>query len=174
MLWIGIIALVAAASWFFGLGPGKIMRIPSLTGVLQAQAVQQLDEQGIPFRLTSTHDDNVAIGRVVATTPGPDASIMRFQGVSLQVSEGPELVQVPDLAGQAASQGVKQLEKLGLEKVKQHEQYSSTVPKGKIISQRPEAGDRVPRATGATLQVSKGPAPVKVPKLEGKQTPATG
>lgn len=165
--WVLIVALVAAAGWFFGRGPGTVIRIPSLNGLLQEQAVSQMSEQGVPVRLGSAFDDEIAIGRVVDSHPATGENIMKFQGVELIVSQGPERFEIPQVAGKSLQSATELLAQHELTKVKEVREYSSEVEKGKVISSSPAAGKTAARKDAITLTVSKGPAPVQVPALQG-------
>jgi serine/threonine protein kinase/beta-lactam-binding protein with PASTA domain len=167
LMWIIIIALVTGAGWFFGRGPGTIIRIPSLSGMLQSQAVAQLDDQGIPVRIGTAYDDEIAIGRVVDSQPGIGENIMKFQGVDLIVSQGPELFEVPDLTGKSLEQATAVLNEIGFQDLKTDQAYSESLDKGEVISSSPAAGKELPRKNIITLTVSKGHAPVEVPSLTG-------
>ena len=167
VMWILIVALVAGAGWFFGRGPGTVIRIPSLTGMLQSQAVAQMDGQGVPVRVGTTYNDEIAIGRVVDSQPGTGENIMKFQGIDLIVSQGPQLFAVPDFTGKTLDQATKLLDEIGFEDVQEAEAYSESVTKGEIISSSPAAGKELPRKNIITLTVSKGHAPVRVPAVIG-------
>ncbi|MGP9728060.1 protein kinase domain-containing protein [Glutamicibacter sp. AOP3-A1-12] len=164
---IFIIALVVAGAWFFGRGPGTIIRIPSLTGMLQYQVVAQFDEQGVPVRVDSVYDDEIAVGRVVQSQPSTGESMMKFQGVDLLISRGPELFEIPALEGVTEANATEQLSDLGLAKVKTSQEYSSSIAKGQVISSSPAAGEMAGRKNTVTLAISRGPAPVQIPNLAG-------
>ncbi|MGP5288337.1 PASTA domain-containing protein, partial [Glutamicibacter arilaitensis] len=144
-----------------------IIRIPSLSGMLQSQAVAQLDDQGIPVRIGTAYDDEIAIGRVVDSQPGIGENIMKFQGVDLIVSQGPELFEVPDLTGKSLEQATTVLNEIGFQDLKTDQAYSESLDKGEVISSSPAAGKELPRKNIITLTVSKGHAPVEVPSLTG-------
>lgn len=167
LMWILVVALVAGAGWFFGRGPGTIIRIPSLTGMLQSQAVAQMDGQGVPVRIGTAYDDEIAIGRVVDSQPGTGENIMKFQGIDLIVSQGPQLFAVPDVAGKTLEQATTALAEVGFEDIKTTEAYSESVKEGEVISSTPAAGEKLPRKNIITLAISKGHAPVSVPSVIG-------
>ncbi|WP_334122595.1 Stk1 family PASTA domain-containing Ser/Thr kinase [Glutamicibacter sp.] len=167
LMWVLIVALVASAGWFFGRGPGTIVRIPSLNGMLQERAISQMDSQGVPVRISSVYDDEVAVGRVVDSRPSSGANIMKFQGVELTVSQGPELFDVPQTAGMKVESAKKSLAKAGFENVSTTEEYSSSVDSGSVIGTSPEAGKQIPKKNTIKLTVSKGHAPVQVPSVIG-------
>lgn len=172
LLVILAVALVAATAWFFGRGPGSIISIPQLGGLLQAQAVQELDRAGVPVRVNNSYHDEVAVGRVIESNPGQGENIMRFQGVELVVSRGPEIFQMPDLGGMDVASAGSALSELQLRDPAISQEHSSTVPEGLVISSTPQAGEQLTRKTGTSLLVSAGPAPVEVPSLIGLEESA--
>jgi len=167
LMWVLIVAVVAGAGWFFGRGPGTIVRIPSLTGLIQEQAIAQLDDAGVPVRVSTVYDDEVSIGRVVQSRPATGKNIMKFQGVDLTISQGPQLVQIPSLAGDTAEKAKKALAQSGFANLTTTEAYSSSVPSGSVISSSPVAGEKLPKKSRIKLTVSKGHAPVQVPSVMG-------
>ncbi len=75
-------------------------------------------------------------------------------------------VSVPDLANTSAQDAQKSLQDLGL-RVERTERFDDVVASGNVISTRPLAGSRVDEGSTISLEVSKGPQQVKVPKLSG-------
>lgn len=167
LVWVFVVALVASAGWFFGRGPGTIIRIPSLNGLLQEQAVAQLQDQGVPVRISTAYDDDLAVGRVVQSVPDTGENIMRFQGVELTVSQGPELFMLPEVTGSTAKKAKESLKQDGFSNIKTQEEYSEDIDKGNVISTSPAAGKKIARKDSVTLNISLGPAPVQVPDLVG-------
>lgn len=168
LLLLLVVALVAGLAWFFGRGPGSIISIPSFSGLLQAQAVEQLDEAGVPVRVNSAYHDDVAVGRVIESVPSEGENIMRFQGVELMVSRGPQIFQMPEVTGLSAKAASAKIGSLGLSAPAVTEDYSSQVDKGLVLSSTPGAGEDLTRKTRTAIVVSAGPAPVQVPQLVGQ------
>lgn len=152
LMWVLVVALVATAGWFFGRGPGTIIRIPSLAGMLQAQAITQMDDQGVPVRVNTAYNDEIAIGRVVDSLPGPGENIMRFQGISLIVSQGPELFEVPNVVESSLEQATKTLAEAGFKNVNSSQEYSATVKSGAVISMSPQASEKLPLRNSISLK----------------------
>jgi len=71
------------------------------------------------------------------------------------------------VAGKSLQTATELLAQRELAKVKEVREYSSEVEKGKVISSSPAAGKTAARKDTITLAVSKGPAPVQVPALQG-------
>ena len=135
--------------------------------MLQTQAVSQFDSQGVPVRVNSVYDDEIAVGRVVQSKPNTGESLMKFQGVNLLVSRGPELFEIPALQGLSQTEATARLADKGLTKVKTSQEYSSSVEDGKVISSSPAAGEMASRKNTISLTLSRGPAPVQVPNVLG-------
>ena len=91
------------------------------------------------------------------------------QIVDTQESEENEnLVAIPDVTGRSYAEAVATLNKEGFKVVKE-ESESTTVRKGNVISQVPEAGSKAERGTSVTVYVSISASvgKVKVPNLIG-------
>jgi len=88
------------------------------------------------------------------------------------VSKGPERYDVPAVKGlsQSAASDAITAASLGIGTIK--ESYDDKVEAGAIISSDPKAGASVKSGTPIDLVVSKGPAPVPVPDVEGRKLSA--
>jgi tetratricopeptide (TPR) repeat protein len=85
-----------------------------------------------------------------------------------QELEPPQMVEVPDLGGQAVSQASSALASRGLSLGSQQKVRSDTVPEGRVIEQNPGPGVAVTPGGSVSVTVSSGPSPVEVPDLAGK------
>jgi beta-lactam-binding protein with PASTA domain len=82
----------------------------------------------------------------------------------LTVSKGPEPVTVPQLVPLSLEEATEQLAAIDISVVTT-EEYSDTVPEGKVISQSIEQGTQAFRGDEATLVVSLGMPYVEVPSV---------
>ena len=147
-------------------GPERY-EVPDLTGRTAAQARTTLERRTLTVGATTqAWDDDVAKGRIVSTTPAPGTEVKRDAKVALVVSKGPEPVAVPTVTGQGAEAATSAIEEAGLEVTRADDAYSTSVPKGSVISQSPSSGTLLPGET-VTITVSKGPEMVAVPSVEG-------
>lgn len=89
--------------------------------------------------------------------------------VILTVSSGSEGVEVPDVVGLTEAEAVSGLEQKGFV-VTKTEAYDQFIKEGSIVTQVPEAQEKVPAGTTVTICISKGPenTKVRVPDLIGK------
>ena len=93
--------------------------------------------------------DDVRSGRVVGTSPPAGTTLERGSQVTLNVSRGPEQVEVPDVTGQSEENARSALEGAGLRVGKVTREESDEAP-GTVIEQSPAAGEQRPRAQRTT------------------------
>lgn len=171
-LWVVLLVLLAllatGAGWFFGMGPGSAAAVPPVANKTVAQAQQVLEQAGFRSRTSDVFDDDVPAGLVVGSDPAAGREVRKLQPVSLFVSKGPQLFPLPKLAGEslpAAQSAVKRAE-MAMGPVT--ERFDENVPAGVVLSQTPAAGTDVRRGTRVSLVVSKGPRPIPVPSVVGR------
>ncbi|NKI34565.1 PASTA domain-containing protein [Wenzhouxiangella sp. XN79A] len=80
-------------------------------------------------------------------------------------------VTVPDLAGLDEIAAVAALEQLELRADPLRDTFSDTVAVGRVASQSPAAGVAIAAGGGVTVEISRGPVPVTVPRLGGLELP---
>ncbi|NKX54957.1 Stk1 family PASTA domain-containing Ser/Thr kinase [Arthrobacter mobilis] len=172
ILWIVLLAvlavLAAGAGWFFGMGPGAPIPVPEVAGRTATDAKTLLEERGLDFRLNEVFDEEVARGLAVGTIPAPPAQVRWFQPVTLIISKGPELFDVPALLGLAEEEARAELRDANLDVGQISREYSDTAPAGQIIAQDPAAGEQLRRGSAVDLTASAGPEPFDVPDVTGR------
>jgi serine/threonine-protein kinase len=147
-------------------GPERY-EVPDLDGKTTAQATSALTARHLTVdKTTQAWDDEVPKGEVISTTPKAGTSLKRDATVDLVVSKGPEPIDVPSVTGKTADTATSTIEDAGLEVTKAEDAYSSSVPKGSVISQTPPTGTLLPGET-VTLTLSKGPEMIAVPDVDG-------
>ncbi|WP_255771189.1 Stk1 family PASTA domain-containing Ser/Thr kinase [Pseudarthrobacter sulfonivorans] len=172
ILWIValiIIALLATgAGWFFGMGPGASATIPAVANKSVAQAQQLLSQAGFQSRTNDVFDDDVPSGLVVGSEPTAGTAIRKFQPVALFVSKGPQLFELPKLTGGTLDQAKVALNKAEMALGNVAEQYDDAVAAGVVLTQDPASGTPARHGTPVNLLISKGPQPIPVPSVVGK------
>ena len=147
------------------LGP-PLVDIPDLTGLDQAAAAALLAQRGFAVapEPEQRFDERAPAGQVLDWAPR-DQQLPKGEAVALVVSAGPAPRPVPQVAGLPLDQARKAIEDLGLV-VRETEAYHDEVPKGRVVSTDPGAGQRVPRGGTVTVAVSLGKP--KVPNIIGR------
>ena len=167
---------LGAGVWY--INSGQFTKVPPLLAKTQTQAEDRLEDAGLEVgKISHAHSDTVKRGTIIGTNPEPGARIRLNDSVSFTISDGPETVRVPALAGQKLGKAQDQLRKGGLEPGMVTREFSEDVPRGSVISARPADGTKVRAGTGVALVVSKG-SPIDIPDVTGtdviQDDPKTG
>jgi beta-lactam-binding protein with PASTA domain/serine/threonine protein kinase len=171
LLWVVVLVIIAllatGAGWFFGMGPGSPGTIPAVANKSVAQAQQLLGEAGFQSRTNDVFDDDVPSGLVVGSDPTAGTETRKFQPVSLFVSKGPQLYELPKLTGGTLDDAKKALNQAEMALGTVTEQFDDAVAAGVVLSQDPAAATPARHGTPVKLLVSKGPQPIPVPSVVG-------
>jgi serine/threonine-protein kinase len=141
-------------------GPGDAA-VPAVSGMPQDEAEQALEDAGFKTRVERVFSDDVRNGRVVATSPPAGTTLERGSEVTLQVSRGPEQIEVPDVTGDSEDNARSALEGAGLRVGEITRQESDEAP-GTVIEQSPAAGEQVDKGAAVDLTVAQ---PTAIPDV---------
>ncbi|MFE0870694.1 Stk1 family PASTA domain-containing Ser/Thr kinase [Streptomyces rochei] len=170
----GPLAIVVAVLLVLGLGTGvwyinsgQFTKVPALLSKTEAQARDRLEEAGLDVgKVDHAYSDTVERGKVISTDPGVGERIRKNDSVALTVSDGPDTVKLPDVAGYRLDRARTVLKDEGLEPGMVTRAFSEEVPKGFVISTEPKTGTTVRAGSAVALVVSKG-SPIDVPDVTG-------
>jgi beta-lactam-binding protein with PASTA domain len=153
--------------------PGVAM--PDVVGLGAADAVRALQSRKLTVTLQQVPSQEPP-GTVIAQTPKAGGHAKPGTEVVLQVAKGAAAVAVPDVTGQPLQQAVAALQQAGL--TARTVQVPSTQPKGTVVAQNPDAGQKVAKGAAVRLNVSRGsqPQPTTTRQTTTGQTtpPSTG
>lgn len=173
ILWVVVLVIAAllatGAGWFFGMGPGSAAAIPAVANKTVAEAQGLLSKAGFQSTTSDVFDDDVPSGLVVGTEPPAGSEIRKFQPVSLFVSKGPQLFPLPKLTGSTLEEAKTGLSTAEMALGEVTEQFSETAAAGVVLSQDPAPGTPARHGTPVRLVVSKGPEPIPVPNVVGRE-----
>lgn len=176
LLFLGITALLAiglAVIVYSVLGGGKNeISIPDVSNLSESAARSKLQESGlnVASQTEEITSDKIPEGKVVKTNPEAKAMVQKGREVVLYISTGGRKIKMKDYTNMDYKEAVESLVNLDFNesKIKQTEEYSDTVEKGKIISQTPVANSEVtPDKTSVKFVVSKGVEPIKISDYVG-------
>ena len=157
---------VGAGVWY--INSGQFTKVPAVLAKTQSKASEQLSEAGLDLgTVKHAYSDTVKRGTVISTDPVPGTRIRDNASVSLTVSDGPEIVPVPDLKGYRLDKAKALLKTDGLEPGMVTREFDDDVPKGFVISTDPAEGTKRHAGSAIALTVSKGSA-VDVPDVTGE------
>jgi serine/threonine-protein kinase len=141
--------------------------IPTLYGTTVDDATNQLRALGFAVRVgEGHHDDDLPAGAVLAVVPKEGTELREGATVTIVPSLGPPPVPLPDVEGKARDAATRILRDAGFD-VAYTRRYDDHVAEGDVIAQAP-ATRKAPRGATVTLTVSRGHAPVDVPRVVGK------
>lgn len=142
--------------------------IPTVANLSQDNATQILSNLGLRVNIVEQSSPNIAQGNVISVSPDAGSSVQQNSTVTLTVSSGREIIEVPDLSGMTTAEAQKILSDAGLTlDPVVREDSSDTVEAGQIIEQAPTGGSQVARGSRVTLTVSTGVSTVRIPVITG-------
>jgi serine/threonine-protein kinase len=161
-------SVAASATIDFVLSRGKeLVAVPELVGLTESEAIKAIDDAGLKLEtIQREYDDGVPEGEVMRQSPDAGTEVEPDTRVTIVVSGGTQLVEVPSVSDQNSSDARAELEAAGFT-VQVEEQFSDSVPSGRVISQSPSGGVSVPAGSTIKLVVSKGQDLVEVPDVFG-------
>ncbi|MBG0740507.1 serine/threonine-protein kinase [Paeniglutamicibacter antarcticus] len=176
LIWLIVLLVLAllggGAGWFFGLGPGALAAVPNVQDKTVAQAQALLQDQGFGSMSKDVNDETVQQGLVVTSDPEPGTQRRRFLPVTLLVSKGPVLYTVPAVTGGTLDAAKTALNNAKLALGNVTGQYDEERAAGVVLSQSPTSNTQQRGTTPVDLTVSKGPTPIPVPNVVGKDKDA--
>lgn len=144
----------------------ELVEMPSLLGATEAQAIDELQDQGLRFILTRRPSDDFEEGTVSETEPQAGVLVDPNDRVRLIISSGAETFTVPNVVGRDVSAAQQALADADFV-VRIEQVTDDEVLANQVISQDPPAGTNHPPGTEVTLVVSAGPEQVVLPEYTG-------
>lgn len=181
MKWLAAVLgmiLLAAAGWFAysyfseDTSPAatqqKMVAVPDVTGKSRQDAVNELQQAGLKVAVSDEPSPDIPRGQVIGTNPVAGSELAPGALITLSVSSGRELTDVPDVTNLSAQDAAKVLEEAGLElNPDVRHEHSDDVPADIILSQYPAAGSQLSKGSQVTITVSTGRERVTIPSLVG-------
>jgi serine/threonine-protein kinase len=163
-----LVALIVAIGAIAGYAVmPKPTTVPDLKGQTLEQAKVALERDGLVLgEVNETFHDVAAEGTVVGSDPDPGVTVKDGIAVSLFVSKGPQLFDVPDVVGKPLDEAKTLMMQAGFSLTVEKEAHHDTVPKGAVISHDPDR-ESVRAGTSFSAVVSKGPPLQPVPNVAG-------
>ncbi|KXO94264.1 serine/threonine protein kinase [Tsukamurella pulmonis] len=166
------LVLVGGTTWYLlnSRDGEQTATVTSQIGEPAADAQVALQKLGFTVEVQRMPDNAVPAEHVISTLPGPNASATKGSTVVLQVSTGPKIAAVPDVANKPEQEARGILEKAGFTVAKDvKNDPSPTVAKGNVISTNPAIGTNTQQSTPIQLTVSSGKEQVRVPDVTSTQ-----
>ncbi|WP_406217316.1 Stk1 family PASTA domain-containing Ser/Thr kinase [Streptomyces decoyicus] len=153
-----------AGVWYINFG--QFTTVPPVLDMTQAKAEKTLRDDGLGVKVVRGFSSNVERGHVMKTDPANGKQIRGTGTVTLTISRGPEIVDVPDLSGTPVADAKRKLRDRGLVPGTVTREFNEEVAKGSVIRTDPAGGSKRRPDTAVGLTVSRGTA-IDVPGVLG-------
>ncbi|BAU94297.1 serine/threonine protein kinase [Corynebacterium suranareeae] len=170
VLALGVVGVAGAFTYDYvtNSSSSATQAIPNVEGLPQQEAVTELEAEGFNVNIVEEPSADVSTGLVIRTNPSVGSEIRRGATVTLTVSTGREMINIPDVSGMTLEEAARTLEDAGLELNQNvREENSDDVEEGRVIDQNPEAGQEVVVGSSVSLTMSSGAESIRVPNLTG-------
>ncbi|HIW92416.1 MAG TPA: PASTA domain-containing protein, partial [Candidatus Corynebacterium avicola] len=143
--------------------------VPDVAGKPRAEAENLLEDAGFEVNVEDQADPEVPRDSAIGTDPGEGSSMPTGSQITLLISSGQAVTEVPDLSDLTTEQAREALEDAGLRlRSNVAESASADVEAGKVIEQTHPSGSQVTEGTEVGITVSSGPEDVRVPTVVGQ------
>ncbi len=167
--------LIIAASGFNLFGPPatntQFAIVPSFSNMTCDQAQQKGAQQGLKVVCQHVTSQSPA-GTIIGQQPAANTRVRLPATVTVDVSDGPGNVTVPDVVGDDYATACNVLSTHNLKCVPGGT-IASSLPAGEVTSMNPPANSSVPAGTTVTLYTSSGPSATPTPTVSPTPTPTT-
>lgn len=143
--------------------------VPNLANKTVDEAKSELEKIGLKLVLGKTiNHPTVEEELIISQSPKAEEIVKKNQEIVVTISNGPIMVEVPDVYDKPLATAEIELSNVGLTSAPTYA-YHSQIASGNVFRQEPGVNESVAQETVVNLIVSKGPEPVwiKMPKLTG-------
>lgn len=150
---IGVIGVSSYLSFSRFIRSG-VTSVPQLKGLTEEQAELQLREAGLVLQVAEgreRYDEDVLEGHVMRQDPKSGSLVKQDSAVEVMLSRGQELVEVPDLSGQALQAAQVTLSAMGLSIGGTSHIYCDSGKPGTVVEQSPAGGLAMDRSIPLVL-----------------------
>lgn len=158
--------VLGVGAWY--LLAGRFTETPDFDNLTEAKALALAAENGLALSWQEEFSESVPAGQVTRTDPAAGDRVLRGGTVTAYLSKGLERYAVPSLVGRTPEEAESILLDNHLVRGKDKEVYSETIDEGKVVGGSIEPGKMVKPGTTVGLNISKGPAPVKITSFKDK------
>jgi serine/threonine-protein kinase len=142
------------------------VNVPSVVGSTISVATQRLRSEGFEVSYVRDNSDKPR-NTVVGQTPAGGSSVDEGSTVTLNISDGPRIQEVPNVVGLGRRAARRTLTDAGFE-VEERRVPDDSVRVDRVVRQSPSGNSQAEQGQVVTLDVSSGPAQGVVPEVVGK------
>ncbi|HAT1276456.1 Stk1 family PASTA domain-containing Ser/Thr kinase [Corynebacterium striatum] len=141
--------------------------VPKVEKRPRNEVVAELEKMGLLVTVNEEANPDIDRNKVIRINPAPGSELQKGSSVTLTVSSGDEITDVPDLSGMTLEEAGKALSDAGLSLNDKIEETNDDAPAGQIVSQNPAGGSQLSKGSKVKVTVSKGKEEAQVPDVTG-------
>ncbi len=148
-----------------GVGGTEEVTVPQVIGRPEADAERELRTAGLKVQRREVQDEVNPVGQVTAQDPLANTAVKKGATVTISVSSGPPIVEIPDVRNRTLDAARETLTTAGFRVAVNS--VNSDLDPNTVIDQAPAPGGRAAKGSVVTLNVSKGVEQIPVPNVRG-------
>lgn len=141
--------------------------VPEVENRPRNEVVKELEDLGLLVTVNEEANPDIERNNAIRINPAPGSELQKNASVTLTVSSGKEIIDVPDITGMNLDQAAQILEEAGLELNSDISERNDEAPAGEVIQQNPAGGTQLSKGSKVRVTVSKGIEKKRVPDVSG-------
>lgn len=141
--------------------------VPEVENRPRNEVVKELEDLGLLVTVNEEANPDIDRNNAIRINPAPGSELQKNASVTLTVSSGKEIIDVPDITGMNLDQAAQVLEEAGLELNSDISERNDEAPAGQVIQQNPAGGTQLSKGSKVRVTVSKGIEKKRVPDVSG-------
>jgi beta-lactam-binding protein with PASTA domain len=133
-------------------GPEQV-KVPSVVGEDKATAHSNLLQADLKYTDDEQFSDTVPEGQVISQTPSSGTEVDKNSEVTLTISKGPNVVDVPDVTGRSQDEATSKIQAAGLQVQAKQKDVSDQTQDGLVVHQRPAAGTQLKKGRTVVIYI---------------------
>jgi serine/threonine-protein kinase len=131
------------------------VRVPDVIGMEEEDAGRVLEDAGLQINVIGeAHHPTIPVFAIIEQEVRAGEPVAEGTTIGVVISQGPELIEVPQLIGKSASDAQAQIQSLDL--IAETREAWSQLPSSVVVEQDPPAGSLVQRRSLVVLEISSG------------------
>lgn len=141
--------------------------VPEVENRPRSEVVKELENLGLLVTVNEEANPDIDRNNAIRINPAPGSELQKNASVTLTVSSGKEIIEVPDVTGLDLDEAAEILEEAGLELNSSISERNDVAPIGEVIQQNPAGGTQLSKGSKVRVTVSKGVEKKRVPDVTG-------
>lgn len=138
--------------------PSALLEVSDFVGKAEKDVTESAEyKENYTFEVVRDYSSTVEAGKIISQLPVAGETFREKPLVTLTVSLGPKIVEVPDVIDKTEEDARKELEEIGFSVIVYRENHD-TAPEGKVYAIDPVIGEDVNHDSSVSIYVSAGPA----------------